>query len=221
MIRSRLNWLFVTGYFIPIACGLCVVLFCFYSSWLRRAVVVYKRSPSCRLLDTPISLAVGTIRTPEFKVGETATYGIDIEAEGNLDVEKIQCLMGLAEDRWNRESQERYTNQCRGLPGLIDISWELMENGRAVEAAPSVLYRGDSHDYPLVTPGPSPVIRGIGMVRLFKGHSYSLILTVRRDASQLGPANPKLRVNCFVILSKRLSDGPIPSTSRLQEVSSD
>lgn len=182
-------------YLIAAIIGVCVLLLVSTVSWLYNRMASYERSPACRLIDSPVSLAMGTIRTPEFKVNETAYYAIDLEVDANRDVEKMQCVMGLLEmDRWNRESQQRYANQCRGLPDLIDISWELMENGRVVEAAPTVPYRGDSHDHPYVLGGLGSVKRQIGELRLMKGHSYSLVLTVKRDASQLNPANPKIRV---------------------------
>jgi hypothetical protein len=172
------------------------VLLLIPAAWLYARALAEEHSRYWERLAIPVSLAAGTINTPEFEIDRTGYYDINIEFQLKMDLLKMQCLLGIVEmDRWNRFSQLKYASQCKNIPDLIDISWELFEGGKIVEIAPTVVYQGNSQEYSSTSWEPGVAIwRQIGNFRAQKGHRYTLVLHVKRDASQLNIANPKVTV---------------------------
>jgi hypothetical protein len=127
----------------------------------------------------PVSLVPGTIRTPEFKTDiDYWDYEIAIDFETKVDRQRMDCFLG----------GEANPARCKGIPNLIDISWELFEGER-------VASKGNSGNTPGMTWEPAILYeRTIGIFRAQKMHKYSLVLHVNRDASDLNIANPKIVV---------------------------
>jgi hypothetical protein len=130
-------------------------------------------------LSLPVSLVPGTIRTPEFKTDiEYWDYVIAIDFEEKTGSSpRIKCNLGLA------DSDRAY---CQGMPKLIDISWKLFEGERTAA-------EGNSGSSPAWVSG-STVERTLGRFGARNGHRYTLVLDVKRDASELDVANPKVVV---------------------------
>jgi hypothetical protein len=82
----------------------------------------------CRkpVLDTPISLAVGTIRTPEFAVKHEA-YTISIQVERKPAPADLNCMMGVKRFPWAQD-------HCGMLhiETLLEAEWTVWDGGRAV-----------------------------------------------------------------------------------------
>lgn len=123
------------------------------------------------------SLKMGTIRTPEFTTNRSGVYEIEINVENKYGIQKMQCLLGATDN---------YPAQCDGIPSLIDISWTLLDTDRVVAT-------GNSHDFSGLAQSDS-LKRFLGTVNCQAGHHYSLVLDIRRDASALDVANPRIVV---------------------------
>jgi hypothetical protein len=105
-------------------------------------------------------------------------YEIAIDFETKLGMHQMECLIGA----------ETNPDRCSRIPNLIDISWELYEGER-------VVFEGDSSDSSGMLTVPALLYeRRIGTFRAQKGHHYALVLHVKRDASELNSANPKILV---------------------------
>jgi hypothetical protein len=146
---------------------------CLYSQAIRDEAL------NLQPLSLPVSLVPGTIRTPEFKTDiEYWDYLIAIDFETKDDRQRMDCLI----------AGEANSDQCSGIPNLIDISWELFEG-------PRVAFAGNSGSTPGMMWEPRVRYdRTIGTFRARKGHQYTLVLHVNRDASELNSANPKVVV---------------------------
>jgi len=126
-----------------------------------------------------VSLTPGTIRAPEFETDiDYWNYEIAIDFETKLGIHQMECLIG----------GETNPDRCSGISNLIDISWELYEGERFVldgnSGNPSGMFSETGVLYE----------RTIGTFRAQKGHHYALVLHVKRDASELNSANPKILV---------------------------
>lgn len=74
-------------------------------------------------VDMPVSLAVGTVRTPEFPVKHQA-YLIIIRAEKRLPFADMNCMLGLATPLPDPN--------CSQEP-LLQADWKVWDNGRVVD----------------------------------------------------------------------------------------
>jgi len=127
----------------------------------------------------PVSLIPGTIKTPEFKADvDSWDYEIVLNLGTNVDRRRMDCFL----------RDEANLDRCKGIPNLIDISWELFEGGK-------VALQGNSR----TTAGMALVStdlyeQKIGTFRARRGHDYVIVLHVNRDASELNIAHPKIMV---------------------------
>jgi hypothetical protein len=130
-------------------------------------------------LSLPVSLTSGLIRTPEFTADiDSWVYDIAIDFDTKVDQPRLDCLLG----------GEAGLDRCDGASNLIDISWELFDGGRIVADGNSGSTSGI-----MVEPGVR-YERTIGTFKAQKGHHYTLVLHVNRDASELNSANPNIVV---------------------------
>jgi hypothetical protein len=126
-----------------------------------------------------VSLTPGIIRAPEFETDiDYWNYEIAIDFESKLGMHQMECLIG----------GETNPDRCSGIPNLIDISWELFEGERFVLDGNSRNPSGMLSETGILYE------RTIGTFRAQKGHHYALVLHVKRDASELNSANPKILV---------------------------
>jgi hypothetical protein len=139
---------------------------------------VLEHSRSWEPLILPISLSSGSIRTPELGVNLSGDYEIELQFEQVPGIKNLGCSVGNA--RFN-------PNGCAGHSDLIDIAWVLDSNGQATQT-------GSSDDNPSVDFINPIVERRIGRFTARKGQNYVLIVQVKRDASELNIARPKLVV---------------------------
>jgi hypothetical protein len=148
------------------------------------AVAVYtharalRRSRNWQPIMLPVSLASGIIRTPTLGPDLDGDYEIDIQFEQTSNIVKLSCLVG--NDRFD-------PNGCKGKSDLIDIAWKLYSGGQVIQA-------GNAGDDPSIEFSNPLVERTIGHFRAQKGQHYILVLDVKRDASELNVASPKVMI---------------------------
>jgi hypothetical protein len=136
------------------------------------------RKPS---VDMPISLAIGTVRTPEFPVKHEA-YEIYIEEEWRLPAGEQECMTGgvFPGD----------PNHCGmfHFDRLLDADWTIRDGERIVA-------RGSVHDYDSDYGTSQQYLdRYLGMFVGEKNKKYVLEVKFMKDGTPLNITNPHLVV---------------------------
>jgi len=134
------------------------------------------------VLDTPISLAVGTIRTPEFAVKHEA-YTISIQVERKLSPADLNCMMGVKPYSWVQD-------HCAMLhiETLLEAEWTVWDGDHAV--AHGSVHGVDSH----VTGTKELLTKQIGDFVGEKDKRYLLEVKFTKDGTPLNVTNPHLIV---------------------------
>lgn len=178
----------------PIRVGLWLglILFVAGASLFTLGIVKEIFLPRAKTSTFSVSLAPGTVRLPEFQIGRTDDYEINVECQPKLDRKRMECLLGMQEIEQLSPNPEIYTAYCKGIPDLIDMSWEVLEAEKGSQAGATKLYKGDSHEYPYVSWFAGEARRQIGHFRGEQGRRYALVVNIRRDASQLNVTDPKI-----------------------------
>ncbi len=135
-----------------------------------------------RPVNMPISMAVGHVRTPAFKVNRNAIYRIEIEVQKAIPFDTLNCLLGTAIAATSTELQE-----CRDRPSVVKALWVLSSDGQTVA-------RGSTDDYRSGAWSNDSISRLLGTFRSQSGRPYVLDLDVLADGSALGAGNPHLKV---------------------------
>jgi hypothetical protein len=146
---------------------------CFYIQAIRDEAL------NLQPLSLPVSLAPGTTRTPEIEADFAHwSYEVAVDFESKFDRHQMECMLG----------GEANPDVCKGIPSLIDISWELFEGERVAAEGNSGNTSG------MLTESGALYERPIGSFKAQKGHRYRLVLQVKRDASELNIADPRIMV---------------------------
>lgn len=126
----------------------------------------------------PISLAAGTVRTPEF-AGKRKYYNIFLEAKWLIPTEELRCRMGFAVSPSD--------NHCK-LEPLLAIKWKVLDGQKVVaegiDEGRSTSFEADR----------DALTRDVGSFRGEGGHRYVVELTFLKDASLLNATQPRLVV---------------------------
>jgi hypothetical protein len=156
------------------------IAFLSYALWL-----IWLSTRVNRPVYIPISMVVGHVRTPEFKVNRAALYDIEIEVQKTIPFERLNCLLGTA-------MAERSTvlQDCPDNPSVVKASWILSSGGRLVAKGSSDTPRSGSW-------GNYSISRQLGSFQSQKGRPYVLDVEVLADGSSLASGNPRLRVEVF------------------------
>ena len=129
-------------------------------------------------IDMPVSLAVGTVRTPEFAV-KNKYYNIDIDAKWLLPTDELRCRMGFAVSPSD--------NHCKWEP-LLETKWRVLDGDRVVaegyDKGRNNSFEADSHS----------LTRNIANFKGESHHRYVVELTFVKDASILNVTQPRLIV---------------------------
>jgi hypothetical protein len=150
------------------------VLFGVWAAWLA--------TRTDRPVDVPISMAMGHVRTREFKVNLNALYIIEIEVQKKIPFDTLNCLLGLGTSATSSALQE-----CPERPSVVRTSWTLTSDGRTVAS-------GSSDDDREGDWGNESISRILGSFRSEDGRRYVLDVNVLADGSSLVPGNPRLKV---------------------------
>jgi hypothetical protein len=145
---------------------------------IYRRPIVWERTHNLQPLVLPISLTPGTIRTPEVTTDLDRDYDIVVDFQGlSIQSKKDRCLLGV---------DTTIPNACEDFPSVIDISWKLFEGEKLVSEGESEKNPGASWS--------DTVERSIGKFEGHEGHRYTLVLEVKKDASSLNTAHPRIKV---------------------------
>jgi hypothetical protein len=123
-------------------------------------------------LNIPISLNVGIVESPVFRVGLKTSYRLLVAAERKIEFKRLECLLGMA--------------YCHSVPDVINITWKVLHNDVAVASGSSLNFRGGFYS--------DMVAREIGAFSAQKDQAYRIVLTIARDGSELDAASPRLLV---------------------------
>jgi len=127
----------------------------------------------------PISLALGTVRTPEFLV-KHKTYTMEIRSQWRLPTHALQCRMGFT-----LIPTDPASNTCRVEP-LIELEWSVFDGDRVVAHGSD---EGWSNSF---AAGSSYLSRYIGHFMGEAKHKYVVAVKFTKDGSELNVTNPRL-----------------------------
>ena len=127
----------------------------------------------------PISLAVGTVRTPEF-VTSHKIYSIAIQSEWRLPAVVLRCKLGFG--------VVPPTDKCRAQ-AVLEADWKVLEGGRVVAQGHA---GGISHEFEA---GKDYIARYIGDFQGESKHKYVVEVMFTKDGSSLDVTNPRLIVS--------------------------
>ena len=160
------------------------------------AAASYEAHPYARvrsLVDIPISLAPGTIRTPEFAV-VAENYSILIQIEKPLPFDRLQCMMGVT----SGTPLDLQQHGCRADDPILRADWAVWDGRRVVAKGSSTpddhaMFTKD-HIYKfLEIPECSPkALRSACGFNGESGRRYVLEVRFTVDGSALNVAKPHL-----------------------------
>jgi hypothetical protein len=128
--------------------------------------------------DVPISLGVGTIRTPEFRV-KSKPYDIDIRVQWNMPTDELQCKMGF-------QLSPGYP-VCHAEP-LIETEWRVWDGEKIVARG---IDKGKSEAFEA---GACYFARTLGQFTGKANRKYVVEVKVTKDGTPLNATNPHLVV---------------------------
>jgi hypothetical protein len=129
-----------------------------------------------------MSMTVGRVRTPEFRVNLNRWYGIEIEVERKIPFYTLNCLLGTHMGRASTN-----IGDCPDRPSVVKATWSLVSGGRVVAS-------GSSDDYRAGGWGNGTISRELGHFQAQSGRRYVLFVNVLRDGTALAPGDPRLVV---------------------------
>jgi hypothetical protein len=130
------------------------------------------------VVDMPVSLAVGTVRTPEF-APPSHWYWILLQVEKPLPFRDMQCMTGV------KDGTDDFAD-CAKEP-LIDAHWIVLSEGQIISQGSSSGF-GDAKftkDY---------IFKFLGSFSTLPGKKYVLEVKFTKDGTPLNVANPHLIV---------------------------
>jgi hypothetical protein len=148
-----------------------------YGSW-----AIWLAIRTNRPVDVPISMAIGHVRTREFKVNLNALYTIEIVVQKKIPFDALNCLLGLGMSSTSSALQD-----CPDRPSVVKVSWTLTSDGRTIAS-------GSSDDDRSGGWGNDSISRILGTFHSENGRRYVLDVDVLADGSSLALGNPRLKV---------------------------
>ena len=129
-------------------------------------------------IDMPVSLAVGTVRTPEFAVRDEA-YFIMLQAEKRLPFKDMQCMMGMT-------SGPLEFKDCT-KEQLVQADWTVFDDGHIVAQGSSSSRADDMYT-------DKHLFKFLGKFVGVSGKKYVVEVKFTKDGTPLNAANPHLIV---------------------------
>jgi len=130
------------------------------------------------VVDIPVSLAVGTVRTPEF-APPSHWYWILLQVEKPLPFRDMQCMTGV-------EDGTDDFKDCSKKP-LIDADWTVVCDGQ-------VVYHGSSSGFGGAKFTKDYIFKFLGSFSTLPDKKYVLEVKFTKDGTPLTVANPHLIV---------------------------
>lgn len=129
--------------------------------------------------DIPVSLAVGTVQTPEFSV-TSYWYWIMVQVEKPLPFDQMSCMMGAASGPFDLK-------YCESDDPLLRADWTVWDGEH-------VLYHGSIPDNGGGIFANKYIFKILGKFPGEAGRQYVVKVTFTKDGTPLNVANPHLIV---------------------------
>jgi hypothetical protein len=130
-------------------------------------------------VDVPVSLAVGTVQTPEFPVA-SHWYWIMVQIEQAVPPQQMRCMMGVTLGPWD-------VWDCSSNDPLLRADWTVRDGDRIVE-------HGSVPDRCACKFDNRFVFKIIGKFAGEAGKKYVVEVKFTKDGTPLNVANPHLIV---------------------------
>jgi hypothetical protein len=163
-----------------IVCGVLAVFAFASTAWAAGPCFRCKIVP----VNMPVSLAVGTVRTPEFRVTDT-DYKIMIRVKRGLPLPKLECMMGI------RMSGEPDRCPTFHLDTVLEAEWTALDGGNVV--AHGVVHARDD----MMAVSDVTVERYLGTFIGEANKKYVLEVKFTKDGTALGEFKPRLIVEMY------------------------
>jgi hypothetical protein len=129
----------------------------------------------------PVDVAIGSSEKPsitvQFRPNFDGLYFVEIEAQKNIPLQTLHCLMGVEAD----------ATRCQDLVPAINASWSLVSDGQEIA-------HGSSNELHSSRPESNTVTLVIGDFAGRAGRDYELKVTFARDLGALTAARPQVKV---------------------------
>lgn len=131
------------------------------------------------VVDMPVSLTVGTVRTPEFSP-VTHWYWIMLQAEKPLPFEKMRCMMGVTTNLLD-------SKDCNIDDPLLRADWAVWNEGHLVSSGSSTTKADAKYTNKYI-------FKFFGNFPAEAGKKYVVEVKFIKDGTQLNVAKPHLIV---------------------------
>jgi hypothetical protein len=132
------------------------------------------------VVDMPVSLAIGTVRTPEFTAAATHGYWIMVQVEKPFPIRQMNCLMGTT-------SGPLELKDCTANDPALRADWTVLNQGHVVSNGSSTTTNHGRWSK-------ENVFKFVGSFAAQAGKKYVVEVTLTKDGSALNVANPHLIV---------------------------
>jgi hypothetical protein len=132
------------------------------------------------VVDIPVSLVVGSVRTPEF-APTSSWYWILVEVEKPLPTKQMACMMAVADD-----SPESW-KECPLGDRLLRADWIISEDGKVASSGSSTTHADGKYTT-------DNIFKFLGKFPALSGHKYVLEVKFTKDGTPLNVANAHLIV---------------------------
>jgi len=132
------------------------------------------------VVDIPVSLAEGTVRTPEFSP-PTHWYWIMVEVEKPLPTKQMGCMMAVADD------SPQSLQDCPLTDRLLRADWTVLEDGQVVKNGSSTTHAAGKYTT-------DNIFKFLGSFPATSGKKYVVEVKFTKDGTPLNVANPHLIV---------------------------
>jgi hypothetical protein len=129
------------------------------------------------VVDIPISLAVGTVRTPEFSPRKTSWHWIMVQVERPLPFEQMMCMMGVTHGPDSKN--------CTSEDPLLRADWTVWSEGQIVSSGSSTT-KADAKFTK------ENIFKFLGKFPAEAGKKYVLEVQFTKDGTPLNVAHPHL-----------------------------
>lgn len=132
------------------------------------------------IVDVPVSLAVGTVRTPEFSPHKTSWHWIMVQVEKPLPPQQMRCMMGVTLGPLDSKN-------CTSEDPLLRVDWTVWGEGQIISSGSSTT-KGDGAFTD------QNIFKFLGKFPAEVGKKYILEAKFTKDGTSLNIANPHLIV---------------------------
>jgi hypothetical protein len=132
------------------------------------------------VVDIPVSLAVGSVRTPEFSP-RSSWYWIMVQVEKPFPTPQMVCMMTTADD------SPQSWKDCPLSDRLLRADWTIWEDGKIASSGSSTTHAADAYTK-------DNIFKFLGEFPALSGKKYVLEVKFTKDGTPLNVANPHLIV---------------------------